>query len=321
MLTLETSPYFRDLDWDKLKSFYYVAKVGNISHAAGFFNLNQSSFSRDISGLEKHLGYPLFIRRRNGVTLNRKGVELLEIVEPIFIGMKEFTSRGYVTLDQRQKRKIRIAMSRVLAAYIFNDFILDYNRDRTDIVFEVIGVDGAIDVVLQDVDIAIQPHDPMIEKVNCGVVQEPFFTLEKKLYASREYLKKYGEPQTVDDLRSQHFVRSLRSELYSLDVMQKNIHLKSRGGGVRNVVYESDCLECLVEAAKQGKGIMGAYDQMTILKNSGLKNIMPYYSFQKSHQCFVYPGYHKEDQDILGLKEYLRKRVKVFEGGDIKGYV
>jgi DNA-binding transcriptional LysR family regulator len=309
MLTLETSPYFRDLDWDKLKSFYYVAKVGNISHAAAFFNLNQSSFSRDISGLEKHLGYPLFNRRRNGVTLNRKGIELLGIVEPIFIGMKGFTSRRYVTLADQQRRKIRVVMHRTLAAFIFNDFILDYNKYQPDLIFEVIGVDEAIDVVLQDVDIAFQPYDPIIEKKNYGVVQEPFFTLEKKLYASREYLKQYGEPQTVEELRNHHFVRSLRSELYSLDERQKNINSLSRGGGIRNVVYESNCLECLIEAAKQAKGIIATYERLTILKNSGLKNIMPYYSLKKSQQCFVYPEYLKEDSDIISLKKYLRKRI------------
>lgn len=310
MLTLETSPYFRDLDWDKLKSFYYVAKVGNISHAAAFFNLNQSSFSRDISGLEKHLGYPLFNRRRNGVTLNRKGIELLEIVEPIFIGMKGFTSRGYVTLDQRQKRKIRIAMGRVLAAYIFNDFILDYNMDRPDILFEIIGVDEALDVVLQDIDIAIQPHDPIIEKVNCQVIQEPFFTLEQKLYASRMYLERYGEPKTVDDLRNHHFIVSSLSEINPLDVPQRNLQLKSRGGIVRNIVYQSNSLECLLEAAKQGKGIMGAYDKMTILKNSTLKNILPGLSTKKFQECFVYPEYLKDDSDIISLKKYLRKRIE-----------
>jgi DNA-binding transcriptional LysR family regulator len=87
MLPLETSPYFRDLDWEKLKAFYYVAKMGNISHAAPLMNLTQSAFSRHITGLEKHLGFPLFARKKGGVILTRRGEDLFGIAESVFIDM------------------------------------------------------------------------------------------------------------------------------------------------------------------------------------------------------------------------------------------
>ena len=67
------------------------------------------------------------------------------------------------------------------------------------LIFEIISDDHVIDVVLNDVDIAIRPHDPHFK----GVQQEALFTLEKRLYASSEYIEKYGEhanqPYTDDN--------------------------------------------------------------------------------------------------------------------------
>jgi len=310
MLGLETSPYFRDLDWEKLKAFYYVAKVGNISHAAHFLNLNQSSFSRSITALEKHLGYPLFVRTRNGVTLNRKGKELFAIVENIFVSMKGFTSRTYGTTNQRQNRKIRIAANPAIAAYILNELILDYNKDHPDLVFEIMGVDQAIDVILHDVDIAIQPHNPMFEGMNCQIIQDPLFTLEKKLYASSHYLERYGEPQNVDDLRNHHFVGPPIPEACSFgNNSQRALEVKKRGGKECNPVFVSNSFECLVAAAKQGKGILSAYDKITLIHRANLHNILPELTIQKCEEYVVYPNYLKDDQDIMNIKEYLKKRM------------
>lgn len=309
MHELKTSTYFRDLDWDKLKAFYYAARLGNISHASSFFNLTQSSLSRNITGLEKHLGYPLLIRKRNGVVLTRKGEELFGVVDNIFISMKRFTNRTYVTVDQKQKRKIKIASTHALAAYILNTLILSYNEDNPGFIFEVIEVNQAIDVILHDVDIAIQPHYP--KHVNAGdnwqVIQEPLFTLDQKLYASSLYLEKWGEPQTVNELKNHRFITCSTHESCSVDDIWENIALKMEGESEYNPVFVSNSLECMFEAAQQGKGIIGAYNKMTIVKNSTLKNILPDLSIKKCQQYFVYPVYLREDQDIINIKKYFQQ--------------
>jgi DNA-binding transcriptional LysR family regulator len=286
MLPLNTSPYFRDLDWEKLKAFYYVAKMGNISYAAPLMNLTQSAFSRHITGLEKHLGYPLFARKKDGVNLTRKGEELFGIAESVFLDMKGFTSQTFAPLKPGKKRKIRIATSHDLAAYLINDLILEYNVDHPDLVFEVIGADQTIDVILYDVDMAIQPHDPKTDDVKWQVIQEPFFTSVKKPYASTRYLEKYGEPQTIEDLKHHRFVSSI-SEVDSFEDAK----------GV---------LECLIEAAQKGKGIISAYEKTRIVQNSNLKNILPDLITKKRQEYFVYPEYLKADKNIYEYKRLFK---------------
>ena len=70
------TPKFRNFDWEKAKTFYYVAKCGSFASAAQFLNISASALSRQIRDLETHLGCPLFIRHSGGVKLTRKGEEL-----------------------------------------------------------------------------------------------------------------------------------------------------------------------------------------------------------------------------------------------------
>jgi DNA-binding transcriptional LysR family regulator len=317
MLCLETSPYFRDLDWEKLKAFYYVAKVGNISHAAPFLNLNQSSFSRSITGLEKHLGYPLFVRKRHGVTLTRKGEELLQIAEDIFLKVKKFTSRTYAPASLGKKRKIRIAATQALATYLINDHILAYHEKHSDLIFEVIGIDYVVDIILNDVDISICPQElkiPQADWVSVKFIQEPFILLEKKLYASPRYIEKYGKPKTIKDLQNHHFIAPSIPEAYSFDdagwVLGLGVDKQDHNQNERrDPIFLSNSLECLIEAAQQGKGIFIAYDKMTALKKADLVNILPDFVLKQRQEYFMYPEYRKDDPDIIHIKEYLKNKV------------
>lgn len=318
MLALETSPYFLNLDWEKLKAFYYVAKVGNISHAAAFFKSNQSTCSRSITALEKHLGYPLLIRQRNGVTLTRKGEELLKIAEDMFFSMKKFTSYIYAPSQLRHKRKIRIAASHALAAYLINDHILSYHELHPNLIFEVVGIEDVLDIILNDIDLAIWPHglnSSQIEFLNRRTIQEPFITLEKKLYASTQYLKKYGKPKILMDLKNHHIIMSSVSAAFPFDdtkwILGLGLDEKSNvGNQERDPIFMSNSLECLIEAAQKGKGILCSYDKLTIVQKASLQNILPDLILDKRQEYFVYPEHLKDDPDIMHIKEFLLKQAK-----------
>ncbi len=61
------------LDRDKLKTFYYIAKLGNITKAAEFLRLSQSALSKSLKILENCLQTRLFYRETGGLKLTEKG--------------------------------------------------------------------------------------------------------------------------------------------------------------------------------------------------------------------------------------------------------
>ncbi|NDL65377.1 LysR substrate-binding domain-containing protein [Acerihabitans arboris] len=62
---------------DVLKTFIVVAERLNFTHAARHMHLTQGAVSRQIAGLEQHLGCALFIRQARGLALTEPGLALL----------------------------------------------------------------------------------------------------------------------------------------------------------------------------------------------------------------------------------------------------
>ena len=302
---LNKSARFRYFDWEKVKIFYYVAKSGSFTKASLILRLSQPSLSRQIAQLESHLGCPLFIRRKMGVELTRKGDELLEIVSNIFVELTGFARYMHAATakDKKERRKIRISSTEAINAYILRKPLLEYAKHRPDLAFELISNDHLIDIVLNDVDIAIRPYDPKARRVQ----QEPLFTLKKKLYASINYLEKYGEPQTVEDLQHHRLLAYAHPEEYPYADVEWILKLGISGDKMHLPFFTANSIESLIEAAKSDLGIVAAYEEMIVVKDSCLRNVLPSVTAQKIGEHIIYPDYFKEDKEILAFKRYLQQ--------------
>lgn len=303
-LSSENSSRVKNFDWEKAKTFFYVAKCGSFTNAAQFLNISQSALSRQIIYLEQHLGYPLFSRHNDGLKLTRKGHELFAIIEMLFYELKGFT-HNTPTTGNGKKRKIRIATTHAITAYILDDLIFAYNEKSPHLVFELITDDHLIDIILNDVDIAIRPYDPTAK----GVQQEKLFTLQKKLYAAPGYLKKYGEPQTVEELKNHCLISHAHPEDHPYSDINWILRLGLPPGQLHEPIFTSTAVESLAKAAINGRGIIGSYAKMTFIKNSELKNILPFIKDEPIEWDFIYPNHLKQDKEIIKLKEYLHEEL------------
>jgi LysR family glycine cleavage system transcriptional activator len=76
-----------------LHTFLITAQCCNFTRAAEQLHITQGAVSRQIAGLEEHLGYPLFIRLARGLALTAEGREWLPRVEKIFGLINEATEQ------------------------------------------------------------------------------------------------------------------------------------------------------------------------------------------------------------------------------------
>lgn len=67
-----------------LHTFLITARCCNFTHAAEQLHITQGAVSRQIAGLESHLGYALFQRQARGLSLTAEGREWLPRVEQVF---------------------------------------------------------------------------------------------------------------------------------------------------------------------------------------------------------------------------------------------
>lgn len=75
------NPLARLPSLDLLRGFVAVARRGSVTQAAADLFLTQSAISRQIRGLEEHLGLPLFHRRHRALDLTPEGERLFRLAD------------------------------------------------------------------------------------------------------------------------------------------------------------------------------------------------------------------------------------------------
>lgn len=79
------------MDIPSLRIFVMAAREGSFTRAAERVHLAQSNVSVAIAGLERELQSPLFVRKKTGVTLTRRGMDLLPLAMQILNLAEEAT--------------------------------------------------------------------------------------------------------------------------------------------------------------------------------------------------------------------------------------
>lgn len=88
------------LDWNHLRTFYYVAKAGSFTEAQQYLNVSQSTIRRTIQKLEKHVGEKVFLRSQSRLTLTHKGMFLFAGAS-ILAGLSQCT-RSFESLSAQR---------------------------------------------------------------------------------------------------------------------------------------------------------------------------------------------------------------------------
>lgn len=111
-----------DVNLEYYKIFYYVGKLGSITHAAEALHLSQPAVSQGIKNLERALGSPVFVRVGKGVRLTMEGQMLYQYIssayEEILMGERKFRQ-----MQNLETGEIRIGASDMTLRYFILPFL------------------------------------------------------------------------------------------------------------------------------------------------------------------------------------------------------
>ena len=68
----------------KMRNFILLAQTNNIARAAEKIHMTASPFGKSIAALEDQIGYTLFTRKDNNISLNKAGQELYQKLFPVY---------------------------------------------------------------------------------------------------------------------------------------------------------------------------------------------------------------------------------------------
>ncbi|WP_339449290.1 LysR substrate-binding domain-containing protein [Pseudomonas sp. EA_5y_Pfl2_R50] len=110
-----------------LHTFLITAQCCNFTRAAEQLHITQGAVSRQIAGLEEHLGYPLFIRLARGLALTAEGREWLPRVEKVFSLISEATEQIGLQRETLQLKAPSCVMRWLLPR------LLQWQKERPDV--------------------------------------------------------------------------------------------------------------------------------------------------------------------------------------------
>ena len=90
------------INYEYYRIFYYAAKCGNLTRAAGLLRANQPNLTRAIKNLEAELGCPLFSRTNRGMLLTPEGEALYRHIRVAFAEIE--AGEAAVTQSRRLER-------------------------------------------------------------------------------------------------------------------------------------------------------------------------------------------------------------------------
>jgi DNA-binding transcriptional LysR family regulator len=183
------------MDWDRIRIFYTVAESGSFTKAGDTLGLSQSAVSRQISALEREVRAPLFHRHTRGLILTEQG-ELLWRAARDMTQRLEKTKAQLTETREHPSGDLKVTTTVGLGSRWLAPRLAEFLDQYPEVKVELLLTDEELDLSMREADIAIrlrQPQQP-------DLIQRKLFTVHFHVYAAPSYIKRYGEPKSLDDL-------------------------------------------------------------------------------------------------------------------------
>ena len=188
--------------FDSLRIFVEVVNTRNFTSAAKHLNLTPSAVSKQIGMLEKKLGVRLLNRTTRTVNPTEAGQLYFDRAKRILEELDEADAL-VADLDSTPRGTIKIAAEPIFGRAILGRIIADFKEQYPEVSAELFLTDHSLELVKQGFDAGI----------HLGKLQDPTLTTDTIanhsviLCASEQYIKQYGQPKNVPELKNHRLIK------------------------------------------------------------------------------------------------------------------
>ena len=289
------------MDWDKLRIFHAAAQAGSFTHAGDTLHMSQSAVSRQVSALEHDLGVPLFHRHARGLLLTEQGELLYRTASDVLMKLEAVQSS---LTDSKEKPSgiLRVTTTVGLGSTWLTSRIKNFIDLYPDVDLHLIFDDDELDLGMREADVAIRLRQP----TQPDLIQRKLFTVHFHVYASPEYLQRFGAPVSIDDLDNHRIVtfgEQAPAYLRSMNWLETAGRVAT---SPRRSVLKANNIVAIKRAVRSGAGIAMLPDY--IIDQSS--NLVPVMTEQEDKvpsfdTYFVYPSELKNTARVTAFREFL----------------
>ena len=297
------------MDWDKLRVFHAVAEAGSFTHAGEALNLSQSAVSRQISALEESLSVPLFHRHARGLILTEQGELLYRTAREVFA--KLAMTEGLLSESKdRPKGPLKVTTTVAFGSAWLTPRVREFLELYPEIQISFVLDDGELDLSMREADVAIRMSPPR----QPDLVQRHLMTVRHLIFASRDYIKRYGAPQKPEDIDKHRVVIYGGDSHPPIRFVNWLIGEGARDGLERRPILTVNNLYGMFRAIESGLGI-GALPDFMERETTDLVRILPEVQGPEVEAYFVYPEELRTSKRIAVFRDFLLRKVAEAKNG------
>ena len=189
------------MNWDDVRVFLAVARAGQILGAARRLGLNHATVSRRVAALEEALGAKLFQRLTTGTELTPAGQRFLPVAERMETDM--IAARADLASEGDEiAGPVRIGAPDGFGVAFLAPRLGELTARHRDLTIQLVPVPRSFSLSRREADIAITVERPAEGRLVAGKLVD--YTLG--LYASKDYVERFGQPETVDALAGHRLI-------------------------------------------------------------------------------------------------------------------
>jgi DNA-binding transcriptional LysR family regulator len=291
------------MDWDKLRVFHAVAEAGSFTHAGESLNLSQSAVSRQISALEESLSVPLFHRHARGLILTEQGELLFKTAREVFA--KLAMAEGLISESKdRPKGPLKITTTVAFGSIWLTPRIREFLDLYPEIQLSLVVDDSELDLSMREADVAIRMSPPR----QPDLIQRHLVSVQVHIYASTEYIQKYGLPQRAEELEEHRIIVYGEDARPPVPGVNWLLEVGVRSGQDRRPILTVNNTYGMLRAIMSGLGL-AALPDFVANEHSGLVRVLPEVSGPPNEAYFVYPEELRTSKRISVFRDFLLRKV------------
>ena len=232
---------------DAMQLFVRVAELGSFAGAAQQLGVARSVVTRQIAGLEAHLGVKLMARSTRRLTLTSAGTAYLEKCR-VILNLVEAAEIGVAEERQTPRGNIRISLPLSFGLKRLAPLLLDFSQRHPEVALDMDYSDRRVNLIEEGIDLSIR----VTRRLDAGDVARRIGTSRMRVLASPDYLSRHGQPAHPAELA--HHVclgytnaGAATTWQFVVDGQLENFPIRSR--------INANNGDVLTEAAAQGLGI------------------------------------------------------------------
>ena len=189
----------KHMDFADLHLFLRVVELGSLSGVARERDVPVSQISRAITRLEAQHKTRLLHRSTHGLSLTDEGQTLLDYGKRISSSLQDLADD--IAPCGVLRGTLRVAVSAAMAHYVIAPSLLGLLALHPQLQVELLADDRAVDLAREGADIAIRSGH-----IADSLVAREIGRQDRRLYATPDYLARWGQPTSVADLANHRLI-------------------------------------------------------------------------------------------------------------------